>query len=206
MIKVKFENGRRYSFKKNTTILSVIKKLRSKKNLKKYLAANLDNEVVDLHHVMKKDHTLSLVTIKDLEGLRIYQRSLVFVLIRAVKELFKKKEKLLVRHSISGGLYCELDCGKRLNQDIISKIIVKMKEIINADIPFTRKVLDYEDWIEVFKKQGSQDKVELAKYILAPALGLYSCGWLKEYFYGPLVPSTGYLKVFDLLFYDWSSG
>ncbi len=201
MIKLKFQNGKTYKFKSGITVLNVVKKLKSKKTFYKYIAAYLDNKIVDLHHKLKKDHNISLVTIKNLEGLRIYQRSLVFVLIRAVKELFKKKEQLKVLHSISGGLYCELKCGKEITPELIKKITVKMQEIIDKDEPFIRTVLEHEDWIEVFKKQGSKDKVELAKYLLAPALSVYSCGWLKEYFYGSLVPSTGYLKFFHLKYY-----
>lgn len=165
------------------------------------VAARVNNKLRELTYHLSENSEVNFVSITSLDGVRIYQRSLSFVFIRAAMELFKDIH-VRVEHSLSGGLFCEFDYERKLLTEDIEKIRKRMIEIVEADEPFYKEAVKKEDAKAIFEKFNMQSKIHLLEYREHETINLYTCGWLQNYFYGYMVPSTGYLKVFDLQPYD----
>ena len=136
-------------------------------------------------------------------GMRVYIRSLCFVLYKAVQDVFPGS-KLYIEHPISQGYYCNfmkpvIDGRTRgLTPLEIEQVRQRMEEIVRLDMPFKRSEVPTEDAIRIFKEQGLIDKVKLLETSGKVYTDYYALDDTIDYYYGPLVPSTGYLKVFGL--------
>ena len=140
----------------------------------------------------------------DPDGSLIYRRSLNFLLEVAFADLYPKA-KLTIDHSISfGGYYCQVSGRKALSNEEITALRSHMQELIEADLPFERREVPLKDAIEYFRSIGYDDKVRLLAYRQKDYLTLYRFGNHMDYHHGYMVPSTGYLKWFDL--YDTNGG
>lgn len=165
------------------------------------VAARVNNKLRELTYHMQEDAEVSFVSITSLDGIRIYQRSLSFVFIRAAMELYKNTH-VRVEHSLSGGLFCEFDSEEKMTIEDIAKIKKRMEEIVKADEPFYKEAVPKAEAKAIFEKFNMESKIHLLTYREHDTINLYTCGWLQNYFYGYMVPSTGYLEVFDLMPYD----
>ncbi len=166
------------------------------------VAAIVNNELKELS--FKLDEACTSVKFIDLtseDGIRIYQRSLTFIFIRATMEIFYGC-KVKVHHSLSKGLYCEFDYNRSLAPDDIAQIRQRMQEIIDRNEPFLKETVSTEVAIRLFNQHGMESKEKLMKYRRHEYIHLYNLGWLRDYFYGYMVPSTGYIKLFGLIHYD----
>lgn len=161
------------------------------------LAAKVNNELRDLTGELFAGDRVELLDRSTEEGNRIYRRSLTFVLIRAVKELFPDGD-VTVEHSLSKGLYCEVHVGRTIDQHDVCRIRDRMRQIISDDQPFIKHVLPKDEAVALFRRQGQQDKIRLLKYRPSAVVHVYQLGWLYDYFYSYMAPSTGYLAQFDL--------
>jgi uridine kinase len=132
------------------------------------------------------------------DGARIYRRSLIFLLEIAFAELFPKG-KLTIDHSVSsGGFYCQITGHGELTQKELDSLKVRMKKLVDEDRSFERKQIPIHEAIEYFEKLGYEDKVRLFSHRQKDYLTLYSLGERMDYLHGYMVPSTGYLRWFDL--------
>lgn len=181
-----------------STILEV---LGSRNEINDPVIALADGEVAELTKRLHYDITLIPIDITDPLGLRTYLRSLTFLLIRAVEDVFKGA-RVTIEHSLSKGLYGEIHYVRKINENDIELIKKRMYEIVEKDEPIEKIKVKKEEALRIFKDYKMEDKLRLLKYINLPYINLYKCGYLYDYFYGPMVPSTGYLKVFDLIYYN----
>lgn len=166
------------------------------------VAAIVNNELKELSYKLEDaGKNIKFLDLTNEDGNRIYQRSLTFVFIRATMEIFYGC-KVKVHHSLSKGLYCEFDYNRALTADDISQILQRMQEIIDRNEPFLKETVSTEVAIRLFNQQGMEAKEKLMKYRQHEYIHLYTLGWLRDYFYGYMVPSTGYLQIFGLIPYD----
>jgi uridine kinase len=134
------------------------------------------------------------------DGARIYRRSLTFLLEMAFNDLFPEAV-LYVDHSVaSGGYYCQITGRAPLFEAEIDALKDHMRELVDADLPFERMEIPIQEAIEYFHSRGYEDKVRLLSYRKKNYLTLYRLGEHMDYHHGYMVPSTGYLKWFDLEF------
>jgi uridine kinase len=164
------------------------------------VAAEVCNDVKDLHTVVNDDFTVEYLDLGTTEGMRVYQRSLVFVMVAAAKELFPDGE-VTVEHSLSKGLYCELHLGRDLTADDVAHLQERVQQIVSEDRQFVRKKMPIAEAIQLFEASGQTEKVRLLRQLDRELVSIYYCGEVYDYFYGSMVPSTGYLKVFELRYY-----
>ncbi len=142
--------------------------------------------------------TASVITIESTEGRLIYERSLRFIFLLAVHELFPNR-RVRIEHSLGGGIYCEVrDSRHSLTGADVRAIEVRMREIVKKDLPFVRHSISRRDAIAYFEQTGEMDKVNLLKYRPYETFQLYRLGDMMEYFYGIMAPSTGFITVFGL--------
>ena len=165
------------------------------------LGAMVNNTLKELSYEVYSPKTINFIDISHPAGMRMYQRSLFFVLQKAVKDLLPGSS-IRIEHSVSKGFYCEIDgCNQPLELPLIFNICDRMREIIAADIPFKRKKMLTRDVVEMFEGLGVHEKAKLFRTRPKLYTSVYYINDLADYFFGSLIPSTGYLKVFDLVKY-----
>ena len=166
------------------------------------VTARVNHKSESLDYRVYNPCDVEFVDITDPSGLRAYVRSLCFVLYKAITELHPGS-RLRIEHSISHGNYCVLKNGDApLTEENIKAIKHRMQEIVAEDIPFEHKLAHTEEVIEIFRKQNMLEKVALLESIGDLYTNYYLLDGLADIYYSWLVPSTGYLSVFDLVPYS----
>ena len=193
-------NDRIMEIEKGSSLLDFIKKFAIKGEFD-IIAAKVNNKIKDLHYKIYEDCKVEFLDITTDDGVRIYKRSLFFILMKAVKQLFPQR-LLNIRHSLSRGTYCEIYGKEHLAEEDVAVIQDKMDEIISQNIPIISNTVQLEKARQMFYESGDDDKVSLLKHCRKEYLSIYNCGDMSNYLYGYLVPYTGYLKTFELKFYS----
>jgi len=162
----------------------------------------VNNKVEDLNYPVYAPKHVEFIDMTTNAGYRVMTRSLCMVLYKALNDLYPGK-RLCIQHSISSGHYCQIKHEENfLTPEVIASLKQRMAEIIEADIRFVRRERLTTDVIEMFRKQGLKDKVRLLESINQLYTVYYKLDDIIDSFFGPLVPSTGMLKVFDLVPYE----
>lgn len=165
------------------------------------LGALVNNRIKELTFVVVKSKKVEFIDYSHPDGMRLYVRSLIFVLYAAVREVFPQV-KLKMMHGISRGYYCELAGLERpITDSDIFAIKSEMQQWVEKDVPFMKIGLPTEDAVEICRTQNLPFKAKLFEQQGDLFSYLYFMDGLANYFYGHLVPSTGYLNVFDLVAY-----
>lgn len=172
------------------------------------LAALVDHKLKELDFKLAMTHEVEFIGYNHPDGRRTYLRSLCFVLQNAVRELFPDKV-LVIDHSLPSGLYCKvIETRKQedgrcrtlaLTQDQLASIKSRMLEIVSADMPFRKEKMDAVTAEKMFEENNQPEKAELQRSLGKFICSVYFLDGYADTFHGPLLPSTGYLKVFDLL-------
>lgn len=166
------------------------------------ISARVNNKSEGLNFRVYRNKDIEFFDVTHPSAMRAYLRSLCFVLSKAVHDLYPKGE-VIIEHPVSNGYYCNLYLGETLAFEHVLKIKARMQEIIDADIPFKYIEARSEDAIALFKKYGMDDKVKLLQTTGALYTVYHQLDDMVDAFYGCLVPSTGYLDVYDFVkYYD----
>ena len=172
------------------------------------LAALVDHKLKELDYKLAMTHEVEFIGYNHPDGRRTYLRSLCFVLQNAVRELFPDKV-LVIDHSLPSGLYCKvIETRKQedgrcrtlaLTQEQLASVKSRMQEIVSADMPFMKEKIDAVTAEKMFEENNQPEKAELQRSLGKFICSVYFLDGHADTFHGPLLPSTGYLKVFDLL-------
>ncbi|MEN6413266.1 MAG: nucleoside kinase [Veillonellales bacterium] len=198
-ISINFTNGDCSLYERGITLLQ-LSQARSNLYSSPIVAAKVNNEIKDLPTVIEDDCTVEFLDLRSEAGVKIYQRTLIFIMITAVQELFPQGE-LTVEHSLSKGLYCELHLPRELTEQDIAALETEMRQIIAQDRLITKKILPTQEAIALFSAAGQQEKAKLLQQYKRKTVSIYYCGGVYDYLYGNMAPSTGYAAVFALQFY-----
>lgn len=166
----------------------------------KPLAAKLGGEVFNLNYAPRRGLALKLLRFADEEGRRVYERTLQFILILAVRRIFPDA-RVVVQYSIGEGVYITIYKSESLSDGDVELLRGEMSAIAEADYRFYRKRIDIKDAIEYYTRDGQLDKAELLKWRKFSYFDVYTCPDYSEYmdyFYGEMAPSTGYARIFGL--------
>lgn len=166
------------------------------------VSAKVNNKVENLDFRVYYNKDIEFLDITSASGMRTYVRSLCFILVKAVDDLYPCGT-ISLEHPVSKGYFCKLHIDRTIGLDDVSRIKKRMQEIIDEDLPITRYEQRTEDIIKIFQERGMTDKVKL----LSTSGKLYSfyhkLGDTVDCYYSSLVPSTGYIKKFDIVkYYD----
>ncbi|NDV63753.1 nucleoside kinase [Bacteroides sp. 224] len=166
------------------------------------VSAKVNNRAEGLTFRVYHNKDIEFLDITCSSGMRTYVRSICFVLYKAVKELFPNG-KIRMEHSVSKGYFCDLLIGRPITLEDVKSIKKRMQEIIDEDIRYHRIECRTEEAIKVFEEQGMDDKVKLLQTVGSLYTYYYTLGDTIDYYYGNLLPSTGYIKLFDIVkYYD----
>ena len=163
-----------------------------------------DGLLQEISDKVVEDEKIEFVTTQTSIGNETYRRSVVLLMLDAMKKIpeGEKVEKVSIEYSIGKGLYCKLYGDVRPTQEFLDKVKAKMKELVELDMPIKKRLMKTREAIELFKKHGMEDKTKLFKYRRGSYVNVYSLGTYEDYYYGYMAPSTGILKTFDLFEYD----
>ncbi|MGN0036135.1 MAG: nucleoside kinase [Bacteroidaceae bacterium] len=164
------------------------------------VSAKVNNRVEGLNFRLYNNKDVEFLDVRDPSGMRTYVRSLCFVLCKAVEELFPEG-RILLEHPVSKGYYCNLKLGRPVTDDDVVHIRQRMQELIDADLPYRRVECPTEEAVRLFAERKMPDKVKLLRTSGSLYTYYYLLGDTMDYYYGSLVPSTGYLRVFDVVKY-----
>ncbi len=140
---------------------------------------------------------VTLQRYNDEPGHRVYERTMLFVFLLAMRDLFPKTH-VKINYAVGAGLYASVDGDKRLDEADIGRIKKQMRMIVSADYRLERKRLDIDDAIDFFAYDGQTDKVRLLTWRQFTFFDVYRYENYMDYFYGEMAPSTGYVSVFDV--------
>jgi len=165
------------------------------------VAALVNNKLKELTYEIFENDNIKYIDLSSTDGKRIYQRSISYLLVRSLNEIYTDIN-IRLNHSLSKGLFFEVDFYRPLNEQDILEIKEKMQEIVKKDDPFIKIQMSLDDAKDVFSHFNMQFTKELMEYREIEYINLYQSDWMKKYFFGYMVPSTSYLKLFDIMLYD----
>ncbi len=159
--------------------------------------ASINNKLRELSYEVKENCNIKFLDTTDADGSRVYSRTMSFIFIMACDELFNNP-RVTIEHSLSNGLYGEVHMNKNLDEQDLINIKNKMQEIIDKDYKIDKISTTKEKAIEIFESYGMDEKAELLKYKEYNDVKIYKCNDHINHFYGYMLPSTKYIKTFDL--------
>ncbi|MBR6882781.1 MAG: nucleoside kinase [Bacteroidales bacterium] len=200
----------RHAAEKGSTLLELSRRICPEavdpKTGKRYpvLAALVDHKLKELSFNVFFPHEVTFIGYNHPDGRRTYIRSLCFLLQHAVRDIYPGKV-LVIDHSLPSGLYCELREGRaggpafKPDAEGMERLRARMREMVDADLPFTTEKIPSEEAEALFEAQGQRYKAELRRSLGRYFCRVYYLDGQVDSFHGPLVPSTGYLQVFGLM-------
>ena len=192
------------SFPEGTSLMEVYQAIADEINLDyPVVSAKVNNVSQGLKFRLYQNRDVEFLDAREGSGHRVYVRSLSFVLYKSTQDVFPGS-KLFIEHSLCRGYYCNFKkrTGEALTDEDVAAIRGRMQEIIDLDMPFRRTESTIEEAVRVFTERGFFDKVKLLETSGQVYTYYYTLGDTIDYYYGPLVPSAGYLKVWGLERYE----
>ena len=199
MVKIFCKNTGTYKeFQEGTMLLDMINEFDFEKPYE-IIAARVNNVAQGLKFRAYQSRDIEFLDYRTYSGRNVYSRSLCFLLYKAALDIFPDC-KVVMRRPISKGFFCSIDkCdGNPLSARDIDLIKARMREIVEEDIQFHRHEVQIAEAIDLFRKLGHFDKVKLLESCGEVYISYYTLGGTADYYYDVLVPSSGYLKIWDL--------
>lgn len=193
---MRWEKGKGREIPAEMTLLELAQEVQ-KEGVPLIVAARVDNVLRDLQTPVGDFHTIELVDMRSEFGRRIYRRSVLFLLIMAVQELYPEAE-VVVQFAAHRGLYCALHSPFDVTESAVRELEERMREIVAENRPIIKKRLQREKVVQLFKKSEQIEKANLVMSLETEKASLYYCGEFYDYLFGPMVPATGVLDKFAL--------
>ena len=165
---------------------------------------NVNGKLQELHKKLKQNSEITFVTTADSAGNSSYRRSVTQLMLKAVYDTAEPGavEKVSVLFSLSKGYYCKIAGNVKVDEEFLSRVRERMDELVRQDIPIRKRSVHTDDAVSLFKEHRMYDKEKLFRYRRVSKVNIYSISEFEDYYYGYMVPSTGYLKYYDLKGYD----
>ena len=196
-------DGQEREYASQTPLIEIAKEFEDKYPHRIILAL-VDGTLKELFYKIEKNCTISFITTAESSGHSAYERTVTFVLLKAIFDTTGKKnlDKTTVRFPIDNGLYFTMEDQSFVSREFIDRVKKRMHEIVEQDIPINKRTISTDDAIRLFHRHHMYDKERLFRYRLKSSVNIYSIGSFDDYFYGFMAPSTGYVPLFDLNLYD----
>lgn len=162
------------------------------------LCAKQNNVIEDLNHKVTEGDKIELMDGRSKAGNLIYQYTLSMIYIKAVNDVMGKV-KVDMENTLNKGVFTEIKSKTPITEENVRAIENRMREIVDADIPITKELVSREKGLEIMKEEGMEEKLQLlSDHLDVKDIKFYSLDGYREFFYGYMAPSTGYIKVFEL--------
>lgn len=171
------------------------------KNDRSILGALVNNRVKELSAPLSKDSSIIPIKLNSIDGMRIYQRTATFILLKALHEI-SPESKASILHPLSDGLYIELTGPFKLDKVFIQRLEARMHELVEKDLALIRKKVPKNEAIELLEKMGQDAQARLVHTRKCKTLSIYELDGFKSFFLGYLAPSTGCIYSFKLVLHS----
>lgn len=190
-------NNKKYKIRKGTTLEEIANEFQ--KDYKyPIILANVDGRTKELTTPISNECSIEFLDLTTRDGNRVHISGLTYILIYAVKKLYGKNADVSILHSLDKGIYAETNF--KLTEEKVQEIKEKMKEIVKADMPITRVVIDRFEAINYFEEIGDTIKAGIMNYNTNSFVTLYRLGNYYNYFYNAMPTSTKVLGSFNLTY------
>lgn len=194
--------GEHIECKEGTELLELAQRYQ-KKYQDDIVLAMVNHKLSELWKPVQDGDKITFLTTGTVSGNETYRRSMVMVMLKAFYDVYGHKiNNINVMYSLSKGYYCEVDGDLQVTRDELYQVKTRMTEIIKAAMPFEKHVISTNEAMEFFHKHRMYDKERLFKFRRSSRVNVYRLNKFEDYFYGYMVPNTGYLKYFELHAYD----
>ena len=195
--------GEEREYEDGTSLITIANDFRDKYDGEIVLAKK-NGRLSELFKRISGNCEIEFITTKTNPGIEAYKRSATLIMLKAFYDVVGNKniDKIYVRYSLSKGYYCTIKGDLELNEELLDMVKMKMKKIVNDDLPITKRTISTGSAIDLFRRHRMYDKEKLFKFRRASRVNIYSLKGYEDYFYGYMVPRTGYIKYFDLYRYD----
>lgn len=201
VIQIHLPDGRAISGPRGATVEEFLKPLQDE-HAGQIVGAIINGTLRELTYVIDVEARVQPVTMASSDGMHIYRRSLTFLLGTVFDELFPGVQ-LIIDHSVSfGGYFCRVAGREPLSQSELDQAAARMRELVALDLPIRREEVPLDEAIEMFRKSGQQDKVRLLAHRRKDYLILYELNGHRDYHHGYMLPSSGYIKWFELTYIE----
>lgn len=196
-------NGTKKQYEDGITYETIVQEYQEEYN-NTIALVTADGKIRELFKKVKKNCEVNFFTLCDAVGHKTYVRTAVMLLIKAVRDVAGADNlaKVKVEFAIGSGYYCNVKGNIELDEEFIRKVNKRMKEMAEEKLPFTKKAYPINEAMEIFKKQNMKDKEKLFRYRRSSYVNIYCLDGYYDYYYGYMLPNTGYVKNFEVLAYE----
>ena len=168
------------------------------------LLVNRDGKLCELHKTLDRDCSLRMVTAQDVPGIQTYERSALFLMLKAFYDVAGREnvEHISVGYSLSRALFIRAKGGFTLDQGLLDRVEKRMRELSALALPIEKKSINTDDAIDLFRQEGLFHKAQLLSFRVNSHVNVYSLDGFVDYFYGYMVPDTGYIRCFGLELFE----
>ena len=201
MVKVTINNNE-YEYEAGTPYEKIVKDFQ-KDYEAKIVLVSANGRLRELHKILSNDCTLEFITLAEKIGMETYRRSATFLLVKAVHDVIgsDSQNHIVAQYTVGRGLLCKL-IDVEPTEQFVRSVHARMDELISQNIPIWKTSYSVEEARRIFAEAGMEDKVRLFKFRRASKVNVYSIGDYRDYYYGYMVPSTGYITHYDLYPYE----
>ncbi len=201
MVKITIDGVER-EYEEGTTYEEIVGEYQEKYN--GMIALVLENgKIRELIKTAHKDCELSFLTLRDSIGHKAYVRTAIMVLLKAVHDVFKNKDvNVKVEFAIGQGYYCDVRMEEKLTEEMVRQVNERMHELVENNLPITKKAYPIDEARALFRKYKMEDKEKLFRYRRSSFVNVYCLDGYYDYYYGFMLPSSGYVRYFDLMYYE----
>lgn len=198
-------NGAIRQYDKGTTYETIVKEYQPKYN-NSIALVYFNGKMRELSRRLEKDGVLSFITTSDNAGHNAYVRTAQMMLIKAASEILGETEtgaaaRVKIEFSLGNACFCSILGGIRATPELAGKLEERMRLIMEKNVSIIKKTYPIDDAIELFRRQGMKDKEKLFHYRRSSTVNVYRMDGYSDYFYGYMLPSTGYVRRFRLQAY-----
>lgn len=195
--------GKEYTYEKGTSYHRIAEDFKNSKD-HDIVLVTVDGRLRELHHTLKKDCVLDFVTTADKIGDNAYRRSMLLMMLKAIYHTagHENVEHVRVQFAVGNGLYCTISGNVEPDAAFLKKVEEKMHELVRCAIPLEKKNIQTDEAIALFSQYGMKDKEKLFHYRRVSRVNIYNLDGFEDYYYGYMVPDTGYLRYFRLQPFD----
>lgn len=198
LLKVNYKDIITKTYEPNTSFLEISKDFRNYHNFP-ILIAKVNNHITSLNETVTRDCKASFYDRSSHVGHFVYENTVQFIMIVAIKQLLGRDTEVKIEHSIDNGVYCEIT-NRDINIDTIHKIEAKMADIVSDGLTIHKVSVSRVDAMQYFKNIEQYDKVKVLRYISNTYVNLYRLDNIYDYFYGELAPNTKVIDDFKLTY------
>ncbi len=168
------------------------------------LLVKQDGALRELHHVLKRECVLEMVTAQDVPGIQTYERSAVFLMLKAFYDVVGRQdvERISIEYSLSRSIFVLAQGNFTLDQALLDRIEERMRELSAQALPIEKQSIRVDEAMELFRQAGMLHKAQLLSFRLDSHVNVYSLDGFVDYFYGYMVPDTGYIRCFGLELFE----